>query len=123
MRLTQASRPGPGPRPLIPCSLCSPDGYLYEREAILEYILHQKKEIARQMKVLGMGKAAEVWVGGLGAEFASRATRGLPSKFLSPLAFAYAVPSAWCTIPSYFSWLHLPILQISAQTLPLLTSC
>ena len=32
-------------------SLCSPDGYLYEREAILEYILHQKKEIARQMKV------------------------------------------------------------------------
>lgn len=27
-----------------------PDGYLYEREAILEYILHQKKEIARQMK-------------------------------------------------------------------------
>uniref|UniRef100_A0A8D1Q712 Nitric oxide synthase-interacting protein n=2 Tax=Sus scrofa TaxID=9823 RepID=A0A8D1Q712_PIG len=28
----------------------SPDGYLYEREAILEYILHQKKEIARQMK-------------------------------------------------------------------------
>lgn len=33
----------------------SPDGYLYEREAILEYILHQKKEIARQMKVMGMG--------------------------------------------------------------------
>ncbi|KAB0402113.1 hypothetical protein E2I00_012660, partial [Balaenoptera physalus] len=28
----------------------NPDGYLYEREAILEYILHQKKEIARQMK-------------------------------------------------------------------------
>ncbi|KAH1180625.1 hypothetical protein KIL84_001559 [Mauremys mutica] len=27
-----------------------PDGYLYEKEAILEYILHQKKEIARQMK-------------------------------------------------------------------------
>lgn len=36
---------------LILSSLCSPDGYLYEREAILEYILHQKKEIARQMKV------------------------------------------------------------------------
>lgn len=33
-------------------SLCRPDGYLYEREAILEYILHQKKEIARQMKVM-----------------------------------------------------------------------
>ncbi|XP_068848557.1 nitric oxide synthase-interacting protein isoform X2 [Capricornis sumatraensis] len=37
-------------------SRCSPattllsHGYLYEREAILEYILHQKKEIARQMK-------------------------------------------------------------------------
>ncbi|XP_023604527.1 nitric oxide synthase-interacting protein isoform X2 [Myotis lucifugus] len=28
----------------------TPDGYLYEREAILEYILHQKKEIARQLK-------------------------------------------------------------------------
>lgn len=39
---------------MCPCSLrplCSPDGYLYEREAILEYILHQKKEIARQLKV------------------------------------------------------------------------
>lgn len=40
--------------PTLPSSpLCSPDGYLYEREAILEYILHQKKEIARQMKVMG----------------------------------------------------------------------
>lgn len=36
---------------LVLSCLCSPDGYLYEREAILEYILHQKKEIARQMKV------------------------------------------------------------------------
>lgn len=36
----------------IPSPLYSPDGYLYEREAILEYILHQKKEIARQMKVM-----------------------------------------------------------------------
>ena len=48
--------PGPGPCFLIPSSLCSPDGYLYEREAILEYILHQKKEIARQMKVVGLGE-------------------------------------------------------------------
>ena len=24
--------------------LCRPDGYLYDREAILEHILHQKKE-------------------------------------------------------------------------------
>lgn len=29
----------------------SPDGYLYEKQAILEYILHQKKEIAKKMKV------------------------------------------------------------------------
>lgn len=29
----------------------SPDGYLYEKQAILEYILHQKTEIARKMKV------------------------------------------------------------------------
>nr|BAG62395.1 unnamed protein product [Homo sapiens] len=38
---------------LQPCHdpVVTPDGYLYEREAILEYILHQKKEIARQMKV------------------------------------------------------------------------
>ncbi|KAK1329945.1 hypothetical protein QTO34_010129 [Cnephaeus nilssonii] len=42
-------RPGPGPCSLLR-PLCSPDGYLYEREAILEYILHQKKEIARQLK-------------------------------------------------------------------------
>ncbi|XP_015665680.1 nitric oxide synthase-interacting protein [Protobothrops mucrosquamatus] len=37
---------------LQPCKdpAVTPDGYLYEKEAILEYILHQKKEIARQMK-------------------------------------------------------------------------
>ncbi|XP_053218516.1 nitric oxide synthase-interacting protein [Podarcis raffonei] len=37
---------------LQPCKdpVVTPDGYLYEKEAILEYILHQKKEIARQMK-------------------------------------------------------------------------
>ncbi|XP_036009248.1 nitric oxide synthase-interacting protein isoform X4 [Mus musculus] len=35
---------------LQPCHdpVVTPDGYLYEREAILEYILHQKREIARQ---------------------------------------------------------------------------
>nr|XP_060505808.1 nitric oxide synthase-interacting protein [Panthera onca] len=45
---------------LQPCHdpVVTPDGYLYEREAILEYILHQKKEIARQMKVMGMGARA-----------------------------------------------------------------
>ncbi|KAG8140178.1 hypothetical protein E2320_002891 [Naja naja] len=37
---------------LQPCKdpVVTSDGYLYEKEAILEYILHQKKEIARQMK-------------------------------------------------------------------------
>ncbi|XP_075772918.1 nitric oxide synthase-interacting protein isoform X2 [Pelodiscus sinensis] len=37
---------------LQPCKdpMVTPDGYLYEKEAILEYILHQKREIARQMK-------------------------------------------------------------------------
>ncbi|KAM3921100.1 nitric oxide synthase-interacting protein [Leptodactylus fuscus] len=37
---------------LQPCKdpVITPDGYIYEKEAILEYILHQKKEIARQMK-------------------------------------------------------------------------
>ncbi len=27
-----------------------PDGYLYDKEAILEYIIHQKREIARKLK-------------------------------------------------------------------------
>ncbi|XP_075461872.1 nitric oxide synthase-interacting protein [Ascaphus truei] len=37
---------------LQPCKdpVLTPDGYIYEKEAILEYILHQKKEMARQMK-------------------------------------------------------------------------
>ncbi|KAM9299170.1 nitric oxide synthase-interacting protein [Gastrophryne carolinensis] len=37
---------------LQPCKdpVITTDGYIFEREAILEYILHQKKEIARQMK-------------------------------------------------------------------------
>lgn len=53
-------RPGPGSCSLLR-PLCSPDGYLYEREAILEYILHQKKEIARQLKVRGGEGSAGVW--------------------------------------------------------------
>lgn len=37
---------------LQPCRnpVITPDGYLYDKEAILEYILHQKREIARHMK-------------------------------------------------------------------------
>ncbi|XP_035226706.1 nitric oxide synthase-interacting protein-like [Stegodyphus dumicola] len=37
---------------LQPCRnpVVTPDGYLYDKEAILEYIIHQKKEIARRMK-------------------------------------------------------------------------
>ncbi|KAM4703514.1 nitric oxide synthase-interacting protein isoform 1-T2 [Rhinophrynus dorsalis] len=37
---------------LQPCKdpVVTQDGYIYEKEAILEYILHQKTEIARQMK-------------------------------------------------------------------------
>ncbi|XP_073426935.1 nitric oxide synthase-interacting protein isoform X2 [Dendrobates tinctorius] len=37
---------------LQPCKdpVVTPDGYIFEKEAILEYILHQKREIARQMK-------------------------------------------------------------------------
>ncbi|KAI1884798.1 hypothetical protein AGOR_G00230210 [Albula goreensis] len=37
---------------LQPCRdpVVTADGYLYEKEAILEYILHQKAEIARKMK-------------------------------------------------------------------------
>ena len=56
-----ATCPEPGLCFLTPSSLRSPDGYLYEREAILEYILHQKKEIARQMKVQGLGGGGARW--------------------------------------------------------------
>lgn len=33
------------------CVISSPDGYMYDKQAILEYILHQKTEIAKKMKV------------------------------------------------------------------------
>ena len=29
---------------------CRPDGFLYDKEAILEYIIHQKRDIARKLK-------------------------------------------------------------------------
>lgn len=35
----------------ISSAIYSPQGYLYDKKAILEYILHQKTEIARKMKV------------------------------------------------------------------------
>ncbi|XP_078093355.1 nitric oxide synthase-interacting protein [Mustelus asterias] len=37
---------------LQPCKdpVITPDGYIYEKEAILEYILHQKTEIAKKIK-------------------------------------------------------------------------
>ncbi|XP_040833909.1 nitric oxide synthase-interacting protein isoform X2 [Ochotona curzoniae] len=40
-------------------STLSPDGFLYEREAILEYILHQKREIARQIKAYEKQRGAK----------------------------------------------------------------
>ncbi|NP_001188182.1 nitric oxide synthase-interacting protein [Ictalurus punctatus] len=45
---------------LQPCRdpVVTPDGYLYEREAILEYILHQKTEIAKKMKAYEKQKKA-----------------------------------------------------------------
>ncbi|KAJ8251096.1 hypothetical protein GJAV_G00217210 [Gymnothorax javanicus] len=36
------------------------DGYLYEKQAILEYILHQKTEIARKMKAYEKQKRAQM---------------------------------------------------------------
>lgn len=30
--------------------ICSQDGYLFDKEAILEYIIKQKKELARKQK-------------------------------------------------------------------------
>uniref|UniRef100_A0A8D0Q3F7 Nitric oxide synthase-interacting protein n=1 Tax=Sus scrofa TaxID=9823 RepID=A0A8D0Q3F7_PIG len=83
---------------LQPCHdpVVTPDGYLYEREAILEYILHQKKEIARQMK-RGRGhpgvrgEADSQGHGGPGERGEAhgprhhRAAAGKPSRSLRPL--------------------------------------
>ncbi|XP_036599271.1 nitric oxide synthase-interacting protein isoform X2 [Trichosurus vulpecula] len=57
-----AGSPGASPISVVtPSTLvpCSPDGFLYEREAILEYILHQKREIARQMKAYEKQRGAQ----------------------------------------------------------------
>ncbi|XP_078286822.1 nitric oxide synthase-interacting protein [Rhinoraja longicauda] len=46
---------------LQPCKdpIITPDGYIYEKEAILEYILHQKTEIAKKMKAFEKQKNAK----------------------------------------------------------------
>uniref|UniRef100_A0A667ZEV4 Nitric oxide synthase-interacting protein n=1 Tax=Myripristis murdjan TaxID=586833 RepID=A0A667ZEV4_9TELE len=46
---------------LQPCQdpVVTPDGYLYEKQAILEYILHQKMEIAKKMKAYEKQKQAQ----------------------------------------------------------------
>ncbi|XP_068612788.1 nitric oxide synthase-interacting protein-like [Brachionichthys hirsutus] len=46
---------------LQPCRdpVVTPDGYLYEKQAILEYILHQKKAIAQKMKAYEKQKQAQ----------------------------------------------------------------
>lgn len=46
---------------LQPCKdpVVTPDGYLYEKQAILEYILHQKTEIAKKMKAYEKQKQAQ----------------------------------------------------------------
>ncbi|XP_048868904.1 nitric oxide synthase-interacting protein [Brienomyrus brachyistius] len=46
---------------LQPCRnpVVTPDGYMYEKEAILEYILHQKTEIAKKMKAYEKQKQAQ----------------------------------------------------------------
>lgn len=46
---------------LQPCQdpVVTPDGYLFEKQAILEYILHQKTEIAKKMKAYEKQKKAQ----------------------------------------------------------------
>ncbi|XP_061702404.1 nitric oxide synthase-interacting protein isoform X2 [Syngnathoides biaculeatus] len=41
------------------CTRSSPDGFLYEKQAILEYILHQKTDIAKKMKAYEKQKQAQ----------------------------------------------------------------
>lgn len=87
--------PRVGSQHLSPCPVCphSPDGYLYEREAILEYILHQKKEIARQMKVMGRdGGGTGEGQADLNAELAGRTTLGFLSEVLFPLSLPSLFP-------------------------------
>lgn len=60
----------------------SPDGYLYEKQAILEYILHQKKEIAKKMKV-----SSNI------------------SGYRTLTTLKWGVPSCWCTMKDRtFPW-------------------
>ncbi|KAK2832729.1 hypothetical protein Q5P01_016618 [Channa striata] len=46
---------------LQPCQdpVVTPDGYMYDKKAILEYILHQKTEIAKKMKAYEKQKQAQ----------------------------------------------------------------
>uniref|UniRef100_A0A915KCQ5 Nitric oxide synthase-interacting protein zinc-finger domain-containing protein n=1 Tax=Romanomermis culicivorax TaxID=13658 RepID=A0A915KCQ5_ROMCU len=46
---------------LQPCRnpVVTPDGYLFDKEAILEYLLHQKREVARQLKEYDRQKRKE----------------------------------------------------------------
>ncbi|XP_061702403.1 nitric oxide synthase-interacting protein isoform X1 [Syngnathoides biaculeatus] len=46
---------------LQPCQtpVVTPDGFLYEKQAILEYILHQKTDIAKKMKAYEKQKQAQ----------------------------------------------------------------
>ncbi|XP_021377616.1 nitric oxide synthase-interacting protein-like [Mizuhopecten yessoensis] len=46
---------------LQPCKnpVLTPEGYLYDKEAVLEFILHQKKEIAKQLKKFDKQKNRE----------------------------------------------------------------
>ncbi|XP_029016041.1 nitric oxide synthase-interacting protein [Betta splendens] len=46
---------------LQPCQnpVLTPDGFLYDKQAILEYILHQKTEIAKKMKAYEKQKQAQ----------------------------------------------------------------
>ncbi|XP_072315819.1 nitric oxide synthase-interacting protein [Eucyclogobius newberryi] len=46
---------------LQPCKdpVVTPDGFLYEKQAILEYILHQKTQIAKKMKAYEKQKQAQ----------------------------------------------------------------
>ncbi|XP_042361557.1 nitric oxide synthase-interacting protein [Plectropomus leopardus] len=46
---------------LQPCQdpVVTPDGFLYEKQAILEYILHQKTEIAKKMKAYEKQRQAQ----------------------------------------------------------------
>uniref|UniRef100_A0A672FPW7 Nitric oxide synthase-interacting protein n=1 Tax=Salarias fasciatus TaxID=181472 RepID=A0A672FPW7_SALFA len=103
---------------LQPCKdpVVTPDGFLYEKQAILEYILHQKTEIARKMKAQkssshivskpinpftsGQGKDASSSSSSSGESSASASSSSTASS--SSSSSSSSAPSSSQSLPSFW---------------------